>query len=352
MIRDKNYYLFLFLESFTRGLVDVFSLVLLYEKGFSIGNIYVFLLFKYLFGIISCYFSIRYSYKFILIVSSLLYGCSYIYLNYMDVNIFSLIIFSLLLSFSDNSYHFVRHLLAITKVSNKKNSNIILFIYLGVVISSIIGIYIISKSSFLLVSVIIFILSIISIIPIVGFRENKDCLLNNYFKVKIDRNKYLYSILGQFKVILMELQPLYIYLYINNSIIYVGIFNVIFGVSSLMIVWFILSKFSFSKYKYWTCLLGCILFFKINIYSKYVLLFIAFVEGILIKIYDTISLNNLYDVGTTYVREYLLKEEFIFFGTKIVIMGLIILFNLDIKIIIYICIIGISSSGFFVNNGS
>ena len=45
-LEKKNsfyYHLFLFFSSFTRGLIEVFSLVLLYQKGYSVHALYFFL---------------------------------------------------------------------------------------------------------------------------------------------------------------------------------------------------------------------------------------------------------------------------------------------------------------------
>ena len=45
MKKSHTYHLFLLLSTFTRGLVETFSLVLLYKKGFIIEEILLFLLF-------------------------------------------------------------------------------------------------------------------------------------------------------------------------------------------------------------------------------------------------------------------------------------------------------------------
>ena len=52
MKKEHTYHLFLLLSTFTRGLVETFSLVLLYKKGFIIEEILFFLLMMYVIGII------------------------------------------------------------------------------------------------------------------------------------------------------------------------------------------------------------------------------------------------------------------------------------------------------------
>ena len=72
MNKNNNYHLFLFLTTFTRGLVETFSLVLLYKKGFMVKEILIFLLITYLVGIVANYVSLKIKYKTVLIISSIL----------------------------------------------------------------------------------------------------------------------------------------------------------------------------------------------------------------------------------------------------------------------------------------
>ena len=56
MKNNKNrYHVFLFLSSFSRGLIQVFSLVMLYRNGFSLRDIFLFLFITYIMGILVCY---------------------------------------------------------------------------------------------------------------------------------------------------------------------------------------------------------------------------------------------------------------------------------------------------------
>ena len=76
-IHVKNLKVFLFLSTFTRGLVEVFSLVLLYQKGFSVDEIMISLFFMYSIGILVNYVSLKMNFVIVLIISSLLYGISF-----------------------------------------------------------------------------------------------------------------------------------------------------------------------------------------------------------------------------------------------------------------------------------
>jgi hypothetical protein len=59
-------------------------------------------------------------------------------------------------------------------------------------------------------------------------------------------------------------------------------------------------------------------------------------------------LNNLYNHDENYIPKYLLTEELIFFGSKSLIMLIYLILNLNLYIIMYINIIGVIISGYFI----
>ena len=65
MTNKRIYNFFLFLSTLTRSLVEVFSVILLYNKGYSINNILFFLLVMYLSGILVNYLSLIINYKIV-----------------------------------------------------------------------------------------------------------------------------------------------------------------------------------------------------------------------------------------------------------------------------------------------
>ncbi len=348
---SKTYHIFLFFSTFTRGLVETFSLVLLYKKGFSVHEIFFFLLILNGVGIATNYFCLKQNPKKVLIVSSLLYGFSFLYLSNLSHNILALIGFAVLLSLSTYSYHAIRHLLALKLLDHKKNTSkyVVLVMYLGIICSSLVGIYLIDKLPLIITSIIVFCLSFLSVIPIRKLSFQKlNHNLSSLHNVKIDQNKILFSIFEQFKVLFLELQPLFLYLYIDSSIHYVGIFNIIVNIASLIIIYFLAKRISKKYFRYFNIILAIILIIKLNIKNGNLLLGLAFLEGIFVKIYETISLENLYDLKNNSIEPYLIVEELIFFISKTCFLLFFYLFNLDIKFVMYICIVGLVISGFFI----
>lgn len=351
-MKKKNVYrIFLFLSTFTRGLVEVFSLVLLYKKGFTMANLFFFLFLSYAFGILVNYVSLRCSHQKILCLSSILYGSSFLYLTYMKPTMGSFVLLACLLASGNYSFHAIKHLLALELLedSQKDSHKIIMITYLGVIVSSFAGIYLIEKLPFIVTSIIIFILSFLAIFPVLKLQyKPAPYSKQNFTKVSIKRDKLIFNILEQFKVIFLELQPLFLYLYVDKSISYVGIFNVIVNVASLIVVYFLGKRIKRCYFKYICFLLGFIFLLKLNITNNIFLLGLAFFEGILVKIYENVSLRNLYTIGTNPIREYLILEECIFFGSKSIIMLVVCLFHFNIYMIMYIAIIGLILSGFFM----
>lgn len=347
----KNYHIFLFLSTITRGLVSVFSLVILYQKGYSLSDLFFFLFLLYAFGLFVNVISLRLNYKFVLVTSSLLYGICYLYLSVMKNTYSSLILFSLLLSISTYSYHVTRHYLALSilKKENLKTNQLVCMIYLGTIISSIIGTILISKLPILISGILILILSLISIYPVLTKKiKLKETRRSSIFKIKLSKSKIIFSILEQFKVIFLEIQPLFLYLSVKNKIWYVGVFNIITNLSSLIVVYFFSKRVERNNFKYLSLLLAIILFIKLHLKSGIFLLIIAFFEGIGIKIYENISLENLYELGENEIISYLSLEEIIFFLTKSLIIGIAYLFHFNLYLLLSICIIATLFSGFFI----
>lgn len=347
------YHLFLFLSTFIRGLVELFSLVLLYRLGYQIEELFFFLFLLYTFGIGVNYVSLKVPYRYVLIGSSILYGGSFLYLSYMKNTYVSLIIFAGMFASSNYSYHVMKHYLACSLLDrrNMKTNIIVIVTYLGVIVSSIVGIYLIDKLPFLVTGIIVLIGSLLGVIPILKISNNKKEISTfSILNVKIEKRKIWFHVLEQFKVIFLEIQPLFLYLYVEQSIFYVGIFNVIVNLASLIFVYFLSKKLNKRYFSYFCIGLGIIFFFKLNVKSGILLFLIAFLEGIFVKIYENVSLGILYDVGKNELKSYLLVKEFIFFGTKSLFMLIVFLLRLDIYVVLYICIIGIMVSGFVVSD--
>ena len=151
----KKYNLFIFITSFAKLLVELFIPLILYKNNYSINDIILFLILKYTFCLvfipIGRKIGNKFSYTKLMLISALLFGVTYIYLNYMK----SLIILSILYSSYLMFYWLGRHVYALSIIGNKKTTDntslYTIFTILGGLFSSYIGALIIEKFNFLVI---------------------------------------------------------------------------------------------------------------------------------------------------------------------------------------------------------
>lgn len=341
------YNIFLFLSNISRNIVEIFSFVYLYQKGYKIKNILLFYSIYYLVGVFISYITVYLTKyikrKVLLIISGLLYGISFYYLSVMRTTNYNLVILSIVLSTSSFIYHTIRHYYAmnlVDKVEDKKIASILISAYLPIIFSSILGSYIVDKYSILVSSIIVIILSIISIIPLIFI---KDDITNNKIEYsKINSNKLVFFILEQFKVIFLLLEPIYLYLYVKKSLNYVGAFNILICISSIIYLYYIAHRINISKYfKYINIIFCLVLLFKLNVTNKYILLIVALLEGLGIKSFELTSNKNIYNIENSNINGYLITCELIFCFLRSLICLIFYLFIDNVKVMLYISLVPI-----------
>lgn len=344
MSNIKKYNIFIMLSTIARNIVEVFSSVLLYKMGYTLKEILLFFTILYFIGgiisVIVIYFTKYINAKYILILSSIIFSISFYYMSIMDKTINNLIIFSIIYGVGCYSYHSLRHYFAIKSIDKDKKKNIgsiLIFSNIGLIIAPLLVGYITKKLSLIVLAILVIILSILAIIPLFRLDIKESNIPIKY--QKIEKNKLLFFILEQAKVINLSLQPLYLYLFINNKIEYVGIFNAIMGVSSCIFIYLFVRKIDDNKYfKYLNMLFCLILLLKLNITNKYLILLVGFFEGLGIKMFEIVSAENIYNIKkSTNIKGYLILVEVIFCLTRSL-LCLIGYFINDIRIILYLSI--------------
>ena len=328
----RNYNIYIFISTFIRNIIDVYSVIYLYQKGISIKEIISIYALTYFFGYFISYLSItlgnKVGYKYILIFSSLITSITF----YIIHNSHNIYLISLFLSLSMFTYHPIRHYYGINLLKQKKEiGNTLIFTYIAQLLSSYIAI-----SNMKLIYLII--LSIIGIIPALFIKNEKQEIIK--LPKKISNNKLNFFFFDQFKIIFILLEPLYLYL-ISNKLSYVGIFNIILTISSILCIYLLTNKINVQKnYKYINILFIIVLILKINIHNKNLLLLIAFLEGIGIKTNELVSTMNLYNIKDLNAG-YIITSERIFCTTRALILSIIYFLSFDLKVSLYILLIGI-----------
>ena len=353
MNNNLKYNIFLLTSSLSRNLVEVFNIALLYKLNYSIKEIFlyygIYFFISIFVNIITINLTNYVKSKYILFTSNILFCISYYYLNNMKYNLKNLIIFAVLSSFSSYTYHVIRHYFAIkyTDNSNKEIGNIAIYSFIGIILSSYLGPALTEKYSFSIVVIVIFITSLLSLIPLLLIKDKT--IKEKIKRVTLDKNRKYFFIFEQSKVLFLLIQPLFLYLYVSKNLKYIGIFNIINSIASIILIYFIVRKINVKKYfKYLNIILIIILILKLNILNKYIILIIAFFEGLFIKIYEIVSMKNLYQVETNNIKSYILKVEIIFCLVRSLFMFIFYLFIEDLKIILYILLLFIFISGFLI----
>ena len=346
----KYYNIFILISTFARNIIEIFSMVILYKIGFSLKQIMLFYIIYFITStissIISLVISSKYNAKYILLLSSFLYTYSFYFLSRLNNNITSLIIFAILLAISNYTYHPIRHYYAIKTIDNNKNNkiaSILIFNYIAIIISSYLGAYLTKNIKITSIIIILLLTSLISIVPLLKLKYKKQkekirLSLNN-----LKKDKVLFFIFEQGKVIFLLLQSLYLYIYVKNDITYLGLFNVILGISSIITI-YIFSKTNNYKFKLFNSLLCTILILKINIINPNILLILAFFEGIGIKIFEVVSTKNIYNINKENIISYLIIVEVIFCLISSFIFIIFYFIN-NLKLMLYICIVFIFICG-------
>lgn len=337
----KYYNIYIFISSFTRNIIDIFSVVLLYKNNFPINTIIGIYAIVYFIGsyisTLTIQIGSKIGYKYILIFSSIITSISFYFIN-ISHNPY---IISIFLSLSIFTYHPIKHYYGLSLLKKKKEiGNTIILTYIATILSS----YFAIKEINLIYLVLI---SLISIIPSLFIKKEESKKIT--YPKNIPKSTLNFFILDQTKILFLLLQPLYLYT-ISNTITYVGIFNIVITISSILYIYFYANKKDIEKYyKYINIMFVLILLLKLNITNKIILLIIAFLEGIGIKTNELISTMNLYHNKTS-KEGYLIISEIIFCLVRGFFLSIIYIFRINLKTSLYLLLIGIFLLSFQYKN--
>lgn len=345
----KRFNRFIFLSNFSRFLIEIFIPIILYKNNNSLNSIIIFLLVRSLFSLILLYplynFIVKVNIRVSLFLSIIPFILSYIFLyNY------NLILLSLFCSISSHLYFISKNLLTYDNLGENKIGKFSCNIMINTTISSILGAFIggylltcCKWNIVLSISVILFSISTFYSYNI-SIEKNKI----NYKEIfnKKNLNLKLFYAFEQFKFVTYSIFPLYIFIYVSNSFLNIGYFNLIVGIASLVCIKLFTNRLDKNNKDYLigiTLLFCGILIFKLEFLNLENFLIFALTEGIISKLYDTISISKTYILKNTPIN-ILLFETYYSIGRVVILT--ISLFISDIKYLLYFLIIGIFLSSF------
>lgn len=355
----KKYNIFITITSFSKSLVEIFIPLILYNYGFDIKYIILYMIIKYIFCIIMIPITFKLNEKIsiskIMILSSFFFSLTYIYLNIMSKNILGIIILSLLFSIYLIFYWIGRRIYGLSIIEDKKTTDNVslytMFTLLGSIPSSYIGSIILKRYGNYVLTIIVLILMLVSIIPLTKIKS----VYNNKSNIKgivksFPKENYKFIILEQFRYILNNLFPLYMYIYIKKEYSYIGITNLVCGIGSIGYIYFISKKMDKNKKDYFkvtSILISILYLLKISIFNTSYIFIIMLIEGIFKVSLDTIVERNIYVYGKNYeVNSYIEFIELLNNISRSIILVILYLFNFSLKGILVISIIFIFINSF------
>lgn len=356
----KKYNIFVTITSFAKLLVELFIPLILYDYGFSINNIILFLIFKYAFCSlmipITMWINKKISWTRIMIMSSFFFALTYIYLNDIKVNTLSLIILAFLFSIYLMFYWLGRHIYGLSIIEDKKTTdNVSLYTIFGIIgglPAAYIGSIILKKFGFMVLTIIVLVLMVVSVMPLIKmkYKVSKERESLKQIARTFPKKNYAFIIIEQLRYILTSVFPLFIYIYIKKELSYIGILNLICGIGSIIYIYFLSKKMDKNKKDYLklTSILLVLLYLgKVNIKNSNIFYIIVFFEGILKVTLDNIVQRNTYVYGKNYIiSSYIEFTELLNNITRTIFLILFYILRLNLNVIIYIGIIGIFINAF------
>lgn len=358
MTNCKKYNLFVFLSMIGRSMIETFPPLILYNYGISIKLIIFYFFIRYLsaipINILFVKMTKKFGSKLMVFISSITIGITYYYLYNMEFSIINIVILSILTTTYVYSYWTVRNyymLQVINRNTVTSNMSYITIVNILAIMPAVyIGAFILEKFNLLTLIMIVFIINILSVIPLL-FIKTKNIDESGLKGLKnIPNVSKVIMLLDQFKTIILSIFPLYIYIYINQNYTYLGVFNLLTGLASILVV-YVFSKIITLKHKSYLSitiiLLSVCFLIKLFIHDNYIFLSIAILEGIFTKMEELSISSNIYKLGKNFnYMSYILITENLFNLSRIFISSILLLFN-NILTMLIICIIGFFTCSFF-----
>lgn len=351
--------IFLGLTLFSKALIEPFAIIFLNDKGYSIRLILLYFLIRYVLSFVILYFYPKIEKKFklinLLLLSNILLCFSFLFLNETTNSILNLIIFSILQTLYTYLYILTKNRYLFTFLSTKQSKSaaklIVIVSSVSVIPTSLIGAFILDIFSMQVLILVAFLISLVALIPLLSIKDKVPTLYEKPERIlkNLEYHNKILLFLDQGKLIFISVLPLYIFQEVKSSFEYIGLFNLIIGVTSVVATYFITNKLDKKKdlLAISSMFLTLIIMLKLSINNPYLFLVFALIEGIIFKVHDFSMIRNIFVLGSSHETfSYNLALEYFYNFARIILMILFIAIG-NLTIILYICIALIFCESFF-----
>ena len=358
---QKKFNIYVFLSTFSRNLIEVFIPIILYKFGYSLKEVIFYYLLVNLFLIILDYpcilFSKKFSNRSLSLIGILSFVLVQLLLTKMVYSMNYIIVLSFLYSLYRIGYWLARRFYNLKVIHKKDISKSYSFIsivnQIALIISSYVGALFLDFVSIKVLTIISIILFIISLLPLYMLKfehEKNDVKLDLVGTIKKIpfSNLYLFGSYETINVIKFFFS-LYLFIYVKDNYQTVGIMNLLTNLSTIIFAYFYGKKINKKEnyLKLSIIFIGIIYLLKANS-TSYLLVLIAFLEGIATKMYELSMSKEFYSLSKKFeYANYNLVYELVLSIFRSLILLACYLFINDLKIMIYLSV-GIILVGLFL----
>ncbi len=355
----KKLNVFTFFTMTAKFCIDLFLPVVLYKANYSIQAIYLFLLLTFVLNIIFVLpvskVGQKVGFKYLIIISLGLFITFYFVVQNIVKNSLYFILIAFLSSLSNLLYYISRHNYVGNALDNTKKAKgvggIMIATVLASMVASFLSSFVFTKVSTIMLCITVAIIYLIGIFFIFFIPVSQDKMVKiKEVSQKIKFNNKLFFLLEQFKYVFLALYPLYIYVFVDDSIKYLGIVYILTSIASIIFIYFYAKLIDKGKVNYLllsAILLSITLFVDLYVFNKYIALIAVFLEGIFIKLYEVSATSNMYALrGKINGTSYYVYMEILYNISRFIIVFCAYIFGFKLLTVLYICILFVFLSGF------
>lgn len=351
---QKKFGMYVFLSTFSRNLIEVFIPVILYKNGYDLKNVLIYYLLANLFSLLISYpcvaFSKKYNNKILSVIGIVAFLFLQVLLNYIVYNIWYLLSIAMIYAIYRRGYWISRRFYNLKVLKKDKISTtyslISIINQIGVIISAYCGSLVLDFIGIKLLTIIAILLFLVSIIPLYKIKfkhEKNDVKLEPYKTIRLIPKSNLY-LFGSYELlnVVKFLFPLYIFIYVKNTYHTIGVVNLTTNLALILFTYLYGKKLDTTKNNF----LKLSILFTVSVYILkansigYMLLIISFLEGIATKMYELSISKEFYTLSKKFeYYNYNLIYEIIQNLFRTLVVMVLLLMNLELKIMIYITLL-------------
>lgn len=359
---QKKFGIYVFLSTFSRNLIEVFIPIILYKYGYSIKKVLFYYFFANFMSLLLSYpfvyLSQKYNNKILSIIGILAFSILQVLLNFMMHSIYYLIFIATLYAIYRRGYWISRRYYNLKVIKNNNISTtysiISIINQIGVIVSAYLGSIVLDYINLNVLTILAIFLFIASIIPLYLLkfehkRVDNKLEISNTLKQIPKKDIYLFGSYELMNVVKF-LIPLYLFIYVKNTYQTIGIVNLVTNLSLMIFTYMFGKTLDISKKNFLSMSIILTVFvfvLKINLMG-YALLMISFLEGIVTKMYELSISKEFYTLSKNFeYNNYNLIYELIQNSFRSIITLIFVVFNFELKTMIYITLIFIIIGIFF-----